>query len=201
MVALLLLAVHPPGALLAHPVLASSRPCLSRGPVSRGPASVMQAAPPAGFEWGAKDREAAADRLLKQLDPLLERVVRVGNHVPAFTSLAYFGLISMTMQTVQMPAMGPMVATLKTVITRAVGPTTNKAFSQLFATLVTPAPFVFLIWPVIALLQLLTVTFSAFRSGAPMTQVRVRVRARARVRVWARVSVRARIGVRIRRGA
>ena len=62
------------------------------------------------------------------------------------------------------------MATLKTVITRAVGPTTNKAFSQLFATLVTPAPFVFLIWPVIALLQLLTVTFSAFRSGAPMTQ-------------------------------
>ena len=40
-----------------------------------------------------------------------------------------------------------MVATLKTVITRAVGPTTNKAFSQLFATLVNPAPFVFLIWP------------------------------------------------------
>ena len=73
------------------------------------------------------------------------------------------------------------MATLKTVITRAVGPTTNKAFSQLFATLVTPAPFVFLIWPVIALLQLLTVTFSAFRSGAPMTQVRVRARARARV--------------------
>ena len=45
------------------------------------------------------------------------------------------------------------MATLKTVITRAVGPTTNKAFSQLFATLVNPAPFVFLIWPVIALLQ------------------------------------------------
>ena len=73
----------------------------------------MQAAPPAGFEWGAKDRERTADRLLKQPDPLVERVVRVGNHVPAFTSLAYFGLISMTMQTMQMPAMGPMVATLK----------------------------------------------------------------------------------------
>lgn len=164
--ALLLLALHPPGALLAQPVLASTRPCLSRGPTS-----IMRAAPPAGFEWGNKDREAVPERLLRQLDrEVLDRVVRVGNHVPAFTSLAYFGLISMTMQTMQMPAMGPMVATLKTVITKAVGPTTNKAFSQLFATRITPAPFVFLIWPVIALLQLLTVTFSAFRPGAPMTQ-------------------------------
>ena len=105
MVALLLLALHPAGALLARPVLASSRPCLSRGPLSRGPPSVMRAAPPDGFEWGAKDRERSADRLLRQLDPLLERVVRVGNHVPVFTSLAYFGLISMTMQTMPMPAM------------------------------------------------------------------------------------------------
>ena len=162
---LFLLALHPPGALLTQPLLASTRPCLSRGP-----SSIMRSAPPAGFEWGNKDREAAPDRLLRQLNPVLDRVVRVGNHVPAFTSLAYFGLISMTMQNMQMPAMGPMVATLKTVITKAVGPTTNKAFSQLFATLVTPAPFVFLIWPVIALLQLLTVTFSAFRPGAPMSQ-------------------------------
>ena len=84
MVALLLLAVQPPGALLAHPVLASSRPCLSRGPVSRGSAAVMQAAPPAGFEWGAKDRESTADRLLKQLaaqaafrDGVLKSVVNI----------------------------------------------------------------------------------------------------------------------------
>ena len=163
--ALLLLVLHPPGALLTPPVLASTRPRLSRGP-----SPMMAAAPPGGFEWGVKDREALPDRLLKELNPVLDRVVRLGNHVPAFTSLAYFGLISMTMGGPPMPAMGPMVATLKTVITKAVGPTTNKAFSQLFATLITPAPFVFLIWPVIAVLQLFTVTFSAFRPGAPMTQ-------------------------------
>ena len=141
--ALLLLVLHPPGALLTPPVLASTRPRLSRGP-----SPMMAAAPPGGFEWGVKDREALPDRLLKELNPVLDRVVRLGNHVPAFTSLAYFGLISMTMGGPPMPAMGPMVATLKTVITKAVGPTTNKAFSQLFATLITPAPFVFLIWPV-----------------------------------------------------
>ena len=54
--------------------------------------------------------------------------------------------------------MPDMAATLRAVITRAVGPTTNKAFSMLFLTPVTPAPFVFLIWPVIALLQFLTVS-------------------------------------------
>ena len=157
---LLLLALQYPNALLIQPH-ASTRPCLSR--VS----PTMRVAPPAGFEWGSADKEATADRLLRQLDPVLDRVVRVGNHAPAFASLAYFGVISMTMQAMRMPEMA---ATLKAVLTKAVGPTTNKAFSQLFATLITPAPFVFLIWPVIALLQLLTVSFSAFRLGAPMTQ-------------------------------
>ena len=128
----------------------------SRLCVQRSPPPALRVSPPAGFQWGEADRERTADRTLRQLDgTILDRVVRLGNHVPAFASLTYFGLISMTMQTMRMP---DMAATLRAVITRAVGPTTNKAFSMLFLTPVTPAPFVFLIWPVIALLQFLTVT-------------------------------------------
>ena len=83
------------------------------------------------------------------------------NHVPARASLAYFGLISTTMMSMPMPMMVGGVATLRSVITRGVGPTTNEAFAALFPTLVTPANFVFLIWPAISLLQLLTLASSA----------------------------------------
>lgn len=67
-----------------------------------------------------------------------------------------------------MMAMGPMAAsqatqaqaTLASVLTKSVGATTNAQFAALFPTFVTPAPFVFLVWPVIAISQLLTVTLS-----------------------------------------
>ena len=89
-------------------------------------------------------------------------VVRVGNHAAALLSLWYFGLISTTMMTVRMPNM-PMLSPLITAITKDVGATSNAAFSALFPTLVTPANFVFLIWPAIAALQLLTLAASIAR--------------------------------------
>jgi len=89
---------------------------------------------------------------------LLSRLIRIANHVPALMSLSYFGLISMA----SMMSMGPMKAgcdvTLSNVLTRTVGATTNAEFAALFPTLVTPASFVFLVWPLIAVLQLITVS-------------------------------------------
>jgi len=116
------------------------------------------APPPAGFEWGAFDRAGLLEKLDTQV---VSRAVRLANHVPASASLAYFGLISTTMMSMPMPLMTGGVATLRSVITRGVGPTTNEAFAALFPTLVTPANFVFLIWPAISLLQLLTLASSA----------------------------------------
>ena len=103
---------------------------------------------------------------LDSLDKVaLRPVVRLANHAPALASLAYFGLISSTMMNMAMGAGSsmPMVVSLKDVIIRAVGPTSNARFSAIFPTLVTPANFVFLIWPVIALLQLVTLSLSIFR--------------------------------------
>lgn len=82
--------------------------------------------------------------------------------MPALLSLSYFGLISMA----SMMSMGPMSngaaeATLSSVLVSTVGPTTNASFAAMFPTLVTPAPFVFLVWPLIAVLQLITVSVSA----------------------------------------
>ena len=98
---------------------------------------------------------------------IIKRSLRIANHLPAFLSLGYFGLISMA----SMMQMGPMAdaiagtaqkATLASVLTQNVGSTTNTQFAALFPTLVTPAPFVFLVWPLISVLQFLTVSVSAF---------------------------------------
>lgn len=105
-------------------------------------------------------------KILSFLDKnVLRRILRITSHAPSLMSLSYFGLVSMA----SMMSMGPMTtttapvakATLASVLTRAVGSTTNAQFAALFPTYVTPAPFVFLVWPTIAILQLLTVTVSA----------------------------------------
>ena len=127
-------------------------------PPLRAQLRLAAAPPPAGFEWGAFDRAGLLEKLDTQV---VSRAVRLANHVPASASLAYFGLISTTMMSMPMPMMTGGVATLRSVITRGVGPTTNEAFAALFPTLVTPANFVFLIWPAISLLQLLTLASSA----------------------------------------
>jgi len=133
--------------------------------------TMAKVAPPAGFEWGAADKDSTVEAGLLTLDKILiSRAVRIANHVPALASLSYFGLISSTMQSMKSMLPPQPVATLESVLTLAVGPTTNKLFSQYFATPVTPAGFVFLIWPVIASLQLLTVAYSALRPGPAMTQ-------------------------------
>jgi len=100
-------------------------------------------------------------------ETIIKRILRIANHLPAFLSLGYFGLISMA----SMMQMGPLTdaaaattqkATLASVLTQSVGSTTNSQFAALFPTLVTPAPFVFLVWPLISVLQFLTVSVSAF---------------------------------------
>ena len=93
-------------------------------------------------------------------DVIVSRCLRLANHGAALASLAYFGLVSSTMQ---LPNARMPMATLASVITRRVGPTTNAQFADFFSTLVTPAPFVFLIWPIIAALQLITVVVSILR--------------------------------------
>ena len=95
---------------------------------------------------------------------ILKPILKITNHAPALLSLSYFGLVSMA----SMMSMGPMSntggpaeATIASVLTKTVGSTTNAQFAALFPTFVTPAPFVFLVWPTIAILQLLTVSVSA----------------------------------------
>ena len=93
--------------------------------------------------------EEQVDDALDLVDEqVTSRVVRLANHAPAFASLSYFGLISSSMM---MPAQMP-AYNLMYVLTRSVGPTSNAAFAATFPNLVTPANFVFLIWPVIAVL-------------------------------------------------
>ena len=154
--------------------LATSATALSVGIAARPLLANVRAQPtvakfsaPTGFEWSVLDKPSIFERLD---DLILSRVVRVVNHGAAFASLAYFGLISTTM--IGMPMAAMPAATLRAVITKGVGPTSNGAFATLFPTLVTPANFVFLIWPVISVLQLLTLAVSALPFGgrAPLKQ-------------------------------
>jgi len=98
--------------------------------------------------------------------------VRLSNHATALTSLAYFGLVSSTMQ---MPNAQMPMATLASVITRRVGSTTNAQFSQFFATSITPASYVFFIWPCIAAVQTITLVISylrpAIENGGPQNSL------------------------------
>jgi len=99
--------------------------------------------------------------LLKKADEkVLDRAIRVANHVPVLSSLLYFGLISMKSMMGGVPQASNIVISA---ITSYVGPTSARAFSDKFPTLVTPARYVFYIWPVIAAVQLVTVGISALR--------------------------------------
>jgi len=102
------------------------------------------------------------ESILKRSDEVLvSRAIRVANHVPALASLTYFGLVSMASMMPMNNIEGP--ATLASVLVQGVGPTTNSAFSNFFPTLITPPAPVFLIWPLISVVQLVTVIFSALR--------------------------------------
>lgn len=95
---------------------------------------------------------------------VLKRAIRIGSHLPALLSLSYFGLISMNMGGMSaMTLESPLAAAL----VRPLGSTTNAQFSAFFPTPVTPASFIFYVWPIISALQLLTVSASALRFGKP----------------------------------
>lgn len=86
-------------------------------------------------------------------------IIRIMNHLPAAATLGYFAIVSMASMN-----MGPLCSSpssLPCALTQQVGSTTNEVFAKLFPTLVTPASFVFLIWPLIALLQTITLSISA----------------------------------------
>lgn len=92
---------------------------------------------------------------------LLQPIVRIANHIPTLFSLYYFGLVSMvSMMSTEGMIMNQGPATFASVITKIVGKTSNAEFSSFFPTYVTPANFVFFIWPVIAATQLISLSFS-----------------------------------------
>lgn len=62
-----------------------------------------------------------------------------------------------------MPNILPAKPTLASVLTQDVGPTTNRLFADYFPTLVTPPSFVFLVWPAIVALQIVTLVYSALQ--------------------------------------
>mmetsp|Transcript_8750 Transcript_8750/g.15897 ORF Transcript_8750/g.15897 Transcript_8750/m.15897 type:complete len:374 (-) Transcript_8750:1416-2537(-) len=110
--------------------------------------------------------EKIEDPILKKVDDVIVGpIVRVANHIPALLSLSYFGLVSMvSMMSSSAMMEAPLLqkATLSSVLARVVGKTSNAEFATLFPTLVTPSNPVFLIWPVIAATQLITLGVSAF---------------------------------------
>mmetsp|Transcript_29480 Transcript_29480/g.43703 ORF Transcript_29480/g.43703 Transcript_29480/m.43703 type:complete len:281 (-) Transcript_29480:91-933(-) len=100
-------------------------------------------------------------------DTFLSRIIRIGNHIPAFGSIAYFGLISMASM-MGMSSVGDTPGTLTYALTKFVGSTTNSAFSAFFPSFITPPNFIFLIWPFISVVQLGTVAISALSPGKPV---------------------------------
>ena len=111
-----------------------------------------------------------AEPVIKKGDGILvKRIVRIANHLPTLLTIYYFGLISSAMMGMNAAAgMGP--ATLSSVLTKRVGSTTQATFSSLYPTLLTPANFVFLIWPIISVVQLGTIGISALWGGVSLLE-------------------------------
>eukprot|EP00594_Rhizosolenia_setigera_P002331 CAMPEP_0178939378 /NCGR_PEP_ID=MMETSP0789-20121207/177_1 /TAXON_ID=3005 /ORGANISM="Rhizosolenia setigera, Strain CCMP 1694" /LENGTH=248 /DNA_ID=CAMNT_0020618213 /DNA_START=488 /DNA_END=1234 /DNA_ORIENTATION=+ len=61
--------------------------------------------------------------------------------------------------------------TLLSVLSKNIGPTSNTEFSQLFPTLVTPANFVFLVWPFLSVVQLFTVLISSLSQNTEKLKI------------------------------
>jgi hypothetical protein len=132
-------------------------------PLRHPPISLREQAPTRRVALSASTRSSLA-RVCKDADgTLVNRLVRIANHIPTLITIYYFGLISSAMMGMNPSSMGP--ATLTSVLTKRVGPTTQAAFSSVFPTLVTPASFVFLIWPFISVTQLVTLGVSALGPG------------------------------------
>eukprot|EP00618_Florenciella_parvula_P024959 CAMPEP_0119475682 /NCGR_PEP_ID=MMETSP1344-20130328/6477_1 /TAXON_ID=236787 /ORGANISM="Florenciella parvula, Strain CCMP2471" /LENGTH=376 /DNA_ID=CAMNT_0007509257 /DNA_START=70 /DNA_END=1200 /DNA_ORIENTATION=+ len=132
------------------------------------PVTITMAAP-LGMD-GPIEAEGTLPLPLQKLDELVvSRGVRLANHAAAISSLACFGLVSMSMA---MPSTGMPagMATLASVITKNLGTTSNAQFSLYFATSITPASYVFLIWPVIAAVQAITLAISILRLSVKPSQ-------------------------------
>jgi hypothetical protein len=100
---------------------------------------------------------------------IIRKVIKISNHIPALASIAYFGLISSaSMMNLNHPSSmaADKTATLMSVLTKRIGTTSNKEFSNYFSTLITPPSWIFLIWPFISVVQLITVMYSAIRSSS-----------------------------------
>jgi hypothetical protein len=103
--------------------------------------------------------KTVVDTILQKSDNLvLAKLIRIANHSTALGTLFFFGLVSMTSM---MGGPGPIMPTLTSVLTKGLGSTTNAQFSSFFPTLITPPSYIFLIWPLIAVVQFITVTCSA----------------------------------------
>jgi hypothetical protein len=114
---------------------------------------------------------SSSGHLLLTIDNwIIRKVIKTSNHIPALASIAYFGLISsasMMMNPSSMAADKTATATtLMSVLTKRIGTTSNKEFSNYFSTLITPPSWIFLIWPFISVVQLITVMYSAIRSSS-----------------------------------
>jgi len=112
------------------------------------------------------------NNILTKIDQSMVRtLIKLANHIPALASIGYFGLISMAgMMPQQTQTMAnnknnkAAMATIASVLTQNVGTTTNAEFAKYFSTLITPPSWIFLIWPVISVVQLVTVLYSAIQS-------------------------------------
>lgn len=103
--------------------------------------------------------KTVVDTILQKGDKLvLTRLIRIASHSTALATLFFFGLVSMTSM---MGGPGPLMPTLTSVLTKGLGATTNAQFSSFFPTLITPPSYIFLIWPLISVVQFITVTCSA----------------------------------------
>ena len=156
--------------------LPPSRTAVSTKIVGRPPAFISSSAlaDSSGSVDDAKDKFEDAEQSLQQkvksglktIDTnVLKRVIRIGNHLPTLITLIYFGLISMVSN---MHVTTNDLSPLASALARPIGPTTSAEFSSFFPTKVTPATFVFYAWPLISMLQLLTVGISALRAGRPL---------------------------------
>ena len=121
-------------------------------PLSRSPSTLGRGGG-APLRIGRWVRTYAVDGAVEEAvaaidEAVADRLIGVASHATAAASLAFFGLLSTSMM---MP--GADASKLASALTASLGPTSNQAFAAKFPTFVTPASYVFLVWPVITLLQ------------------------------------------------
>jgi len=164
----LLLQQQPPPSLLLRPYCSSSSS-------SSSSSSNFYSSANSNIDESNNDSTCTSNNsILTKIDQSMVRtLIKLANHIPALASIGYFGLISMAgmmpqQQTQTMASYNKnnkaAMATIASVLTQNVGTTTNAEFAKYFSTLITPPSWIFLIWPVISVVQLVTVLYSAIQS-------------------------------------